>query len=233
MAATETTTQVTGNGEWHAVYERLYLQNLVRWSDEHEGDLDAAVAEFTKQCEGKGWYGTQSPFMNALSWRGEDLAKAEVSTWVALAVKTWLPDVETGTEVEERVQKGLAGMQASGLRDSSSSRMSNTLSQLRGVAALEFGSGFGTSFEQCKWQAHFDALRELAAEEQRNVDNARTTWSDLYYKLDRARAESTVKRLTEQLATAEMAFDYACDLYVARMQEVGGPTDRPVLRRGY
>lgn len=189
MNATETTEQTT----WDTAFDAAMRGEMTDWAARHAHALDEMVATFLEKAvpeDGGGWFGTESPFMYALRWRGEDLMKAETDAWVAAFLTELLADEElTAAKVVEMLTKRLQQTMAEGLRTSSTSAMTNTLSRMRGVAAMEWNA-FSAPAEQWRWAAYYKALRQLAADEVKQMESARKQLNDAGAKLDRARSEN-------------------------------------------
>jgi len=226
----QTTTETVQRGSWQVAFDDALSAALRTWAEQHKGDLDEQVGVMMKQAEGKGWYGHESSFGYALRWRAEDLMKAEVSSYVAEYVLSLLDGTErvakadSAEQILERVADNLKRPQAEGLRPSSSSQMANTLSTMRGYAALEFGGQFD-GLERLRWEAYYKALKAVGDDETKLVSLARTQLREVKMALDRTRSEAGRAREQRKVDAAEERLTLALTNLKVRLALVGAPDD--------
>lgn len=225
-----TTTETVERGSWQAAYDSALTDSLRRWAENHKGDLAEQLEVFNKKASGDGWYGFESPFGYALRWRAEDIMKAEVSTAIASYVLNLLDGSEhmlkadSPSAIFDLVDSALRGVQASGLRPSSSSSMDNTLAQMRGYAALDFGSAFG-SLEQCKWESHYAALKTVAGGAQAAASHARKQLNEVKSALDRTRSASGREREQRKVDAAEENLTAQLNILKVTLALAGAPDE--------
>jgi hypothetical protein len=224
------TTETVPRGSWQVAFDDALAAALRTWAEKHVGDLDEQVDVMMKQAGDRsgGWYGHESSFSYALRWRAEDLMKAEVSTYVAQYVLSMLDGTEHVSKVDtpqrilELVAEDLKRPQAEGLRSSSSSEMANTLTHMRGYAALEFGGQFD-SLERLTWEAHYKALKVVSELDGKRVHLARTQLREAKMALDRTRSENGKAREQRKVDLAEANLTLQLQVLEQTLRQAGAP----------